>query len=142
MVCLLIKNNKIVDAAPIIEFGIFDESFEKWRLADENNSIMYYMIDNQFTLVENVELPSDYEYDKYFYENGEFVLNEEWKPYVSSEQRIETLEETVSIQAEQLIATDEVTIGLYEAQIAQEEINFVHDESIIELYELYGSLQL
>lgn len=90
---ILYKGNKIIGIAPNITFGTFDEQIEKWRLADENNNLMYYMIDNDYTLVENVELPSDYVDGKYFFENGEFVLNEEWKPFISTEERLDILEE-------------------------------------------------
>lgn len=100
MTCLLVKNNKIFDTAPKIAFGIYDEDFEKWRLADENDNLMHYRIDIGFELVEGVTLPEDYEEGKYFYENGEFVLNESWKPYVSPEERIAELEEQVAIHEE------------------------------------------
>lgn len=93
MQSILVKGNKVVGVAPKITFGIYDEPFEKWRLADENDIIMYYMIDNSFTLVENITLPSDYEDGKYFFENGEFVLNEEWKPFAPTEKRLDILEE-------------------------------------------------
>ena len=97
---ILVKGNRIVAIAEKITFGIFDEELEKWRLADENDNLMYYMVDSNFELVENVTLPEDYEGGKYFYENGEFVLNESWKPYVSPEERIAELEEQVAIHEE------------------------------------------
>ena len=90
---LLVMKGHIVGIAENITFGIYDEDIEKWRLADENDNLMHYMIDSDFELVEDVTLPDDYEGGKYFYENGEFVLNEDWKPYVSTEERISILEE-------------------------------------------------
>jgi len=93
---LLIKENIIIAYAPKIEFGVYDEPFEKWRLTDEFDKTMYYMIDNDFTLVEGVELPSDYEEGKYFFEDGQFVLNKDWKPYVSTEDRIAELEKQIA----------------------------------------------
>lgn len=89
---LLVKDNIIIVAAPNISFGVFDEVIEKWRIADEENNLMCYWIDGGFQLVEGVTLPDDYESGAYFYENGEFVLNEEWEPYVSPEERIAELE--------------------------------------------------
>lgn len=97
MQCILIRGNKVVGVAPKITFGVYDEPFKKWRLADENDNLMYYMIDSDFELVESVTLPEDYSGGKYFFENGEFVLNKDWKPYRSPEQRIEELEEMVAI---------------------------------------------
>ena len=89
---LLLSGNSIVGIAPNITFGVFDEEIEKWRLADEEDKLLYYMIDWEYALIEDVELPADYEDGKYFFENGQFVLNEEWKPYVSTEERIAELE--------------------------------------------------
>ena len=92
---LLLDGKNIYAYAPKIAFGVYDEPIEKWGLFDENGDVMYYVIDHDFTFVENVELPSDYEDGKYFYENGQFVLNEEWHPYVplpSNEERIAELE--------------------------------------------------
>lgn len=92
---LLIKDNNIHAIADKIEFGVY-ENEEKWRLADAENNLMYYMIDYNFSLVEGVEVPSDYADGKYFYENGEFVLNAEWKPYVSPEERLTQIEERLA----------------------------------------------
>ena len=89
---LLLSGNTIVGIAPNITFGVFDEDIEKWRLADGEDKLLYYMIDWDYTLIEGVELPDDYEDGKYFFEDGEFVLNSEWKPYVSTEERIAELE--------------------------------------------------
>lgn len=94
---LLIKENIIIAYAPKIEFGVYDEPFEKWRLADEFDKTMYYMIDSNFILVEGVELPADYEEGKYFFEDGQFVLNEEWcPPLPSTEERIAELEKQIA----------------------------------------------
>ena len=40
--------------------------------------------------------------------------------------------------AEQLATTDETAIELYEAMMAQEEINTAQDDALIELYEMIG----
>ncbi len=88
---MLVKGNQIYEIAEKIMFGVYDGE-EKWRLADAEDNIMYYMIDSDFTLVEGVTIPSDYVDGKYFFENGEFILNKEWKPYVSIEDRMAELE--------------------------------------------------
>lgn len=90
---ILLYNNRIVALGEIIDFGIFDEPFEKWRISDSNGNTLYYMIDDNYTLVENVSLPENYVNGKYFYENGEFVLNTEWKPYYPIEERANMLED-------------------------------------------------
>ena len=121
---LLIRGKEIVAYAENISFGTFDEDFEKWRLADGDDALMYYMLDGGFTLIENVELPSDYVDGKYFYENGGFVLNEEWKPYVSPEERIAQLEETVAMHeendAELLFQISLLQLGIDEDLLGEE----------------------
>lgn len=99
MQILVDRSNYVVAYAPIIEFGVYDEPIEKWGMFDEEGRILYYAIDNFFTLVKDVTLPNDYEDGKYFYENGEFVLNEDWKPFVpeqSMEERIAELEKQLA----------------------------------------------
>lgn len=76
---ILTQNGNIMAQAPNIVFGVF-EGEEKWKLSDENNVILYYYKDADFTLVENVTLPDDFDYGKYLYQNGEFVLNPDYIP--------------------------------------------------------------
>ena len=94
---ILIKGNVVIAYAPYINYGVYNESIEKWKLSDENEELMYYMIDDGFTLVERVELPEDYEPGKYFYEDNMFVFNMSWKPNLRPEERIAQLEEIVAI---------------------------------------------
>lgn len=89
---LLVKGKQIIAVAENISFGVFDEPREKWSICDAEGNTLYYILDDGFQLVEGVTLPDDYESGAYFYENGEFVLNEEWEPYVSTEDRIAELE--------------------------------------------------
>lgn len=93
---ILIMGNRIVAEAENISFGIYDEPIEKWRIADAEDKVMYYILDNGFELVEDVTLPDDYRSGKYFYENGEFILNEEWKAYVSLEEKIAEMEKKLA----------------------------------------------
>ena len=93
---ILVQGNRVVASAESITYGVFDEPIEKWALLDANGNVIMYFIDNGFTLVENVELPSDFEVGKYFYENGEFVANEDWGTDVSVEERIAELERQIA----------------------------------------------
>lgn len=93
---ILTKGNLIIEVEPSISFGMFDGE-EKWLVKDgksEDSNILYYILDDDFTLFEDVTLPDDFERgNKYFFENGEFISNEQWKPYISPEQRLEKVEE-------------------------------------------------
>ena len=94
---ILVKENIVIAIGSNITFGIYDEpNTEKWRVADENDKLLFYIIDYDYQLVENVEIPQDYVHGKYFYENGTLVLNTDWKPYVSPEERLTYLEEVVA----------------------------------------------
>ena len=93
----LVKGNVVTAFAPNIEFGTYNEDFEKWKLSDEEGELMFYVLDNEYTLVEGVEIPEDYVDGKYFFENGELVLNEDWQPPLpSAEERIAELERLVA----------------------------------------------
>lgn len=89
---LLVKDKQIIAVAENISFGVFDELREKWSICDAEGNTLYYILDDGFQLVEDVTLPDDYVDGKYFFENGEFVLDENWEPYVSPEERIAELE--------------------------------------------------
>lgn len=121
---ILVSGNLIVSVAERITFGIYDEDFEKWRLADENDNLMYYILDNGFELVENVTLPEDYEPGKYFYEDGEFIVNDDWQPYISPEERIAELETMVAIHeendAELLFQISLLQLGITEDMLEEE----------------------
>lgn len=114
---LLVKCKEIVAAAHKISFGVFDEPFEKWRIADADDNLMYYYVDSDFQLIENVTLPEDYVDGLYFYENGEFVVNEDWEPYVSPEERIAALEEENAYLAEQAVMLEYTMAELMEVTI-------------------------
>lgn len=90
----ILVNGKVIAAhSPKIQFGVFDEPIEKWALLNEDRDVWMYLIDHDYTLVEDVELPEDYVDGKYFFVDGEFVLNEDWQPPLpSAEERIAELE--------------------------------------------------
>lgn len=89
---LLVKENFIVIYAENIEWGLYHEPFELWKATDEKGELVCYAIDDDYTLVENVELPSDYEVGKYFFIDGEFVLNEDWQKFIPIEEKVANLE--------------------------------------------------
>ena len=103
---ILVKGKMIYAVAPTIEFGVYDEPFEKWKVSDESIGMLYYVLDDGLELVEDVVLPNDYVSGKYFYENGEFVLNEDWKPYVSPEEKLEEMD-TTAVWDEMALAIEE-----------------------------------
>ena len=138
MQILLSDNKYIVGYAPKITFGIYDEPIEKWRLADESDRVMYYIIDHNYELVINVVFPDDYEEGKYFYVDGVFVLNENWQPYISDEDRLYNLEESNKATQDALVEQQEVSAVLEEellnTQIAlteQYETNLAMEEELI-----------
>ncbi|MBR2408910.1 MAG: hypothetical protein IKB07_08140 [Lachnospiraceae bacterium] len=97
---LLLKGTHIITFGDDIQFGVFDEPFEKWQI--QRGEFIEYYIDNGYTVVDNVTIPEDYVGDKYFFADGEFVLNPDWKPYVSTEERIAELEELIKAQREEI----------------------------------------
>lgn len=97
---ILVKDNRIIEVAHNIVWGVFDEPIEKWALLNEQGDICLYVVDHGYTLIDGVELPEDFEYGKYFFEDGQFVLDEDWRPYVPEKvlsERVAQLEETVAI---------------------------------------------
>lgn len=128
---LLIDGTRIVTYAPHIEFGVYDESFEKWCLFDSEDvntrNVILYVIDHNYTLVENVELPADFTDGKYFYDNGGFVLNENWQPPLPPEEvRITQLEAQAAIHeendAELLYQICLLQLGITEDELSGKEV--------------------
>lgn len=128
---LLVDGKYIIDYAHKITFGIYDEPFEKWRLANEKDILLYYVIDNGYEVVKNVTMPNDYEDGKYFYENGGFVLNEDWKPYVPIEKKVEILETESSITQNTLYVQEEEIVGTQLALAEQYETNMVMEAELV-----------
>ncbi len=106
-----------------IEFGTFDGE-EKWKVGNG-----MYFIDNNFTMVEVDSVPVEVIPDKYYYIDGEFVLNPNYSNPSEMEAKVTELEDL-------LLASDEAVVYLYEMQIAQDEINVAQDEAITDLYEI------
>lgn len=86
---LLVKKKAISVKAEQI---VYNAEAMHWDVLDGVGTFLYAAADDGSVLVKNVTLPEDYEDGKYFYVNGRFVLNENWKPYVSTEERMAQLE--------------------------------------------------
>lgn len=155
MKILVASNGAIVMSGFHFAFGAWEEAdrvndviVHKWALLDEaNNTLMYILDENQraidgteppaFIIHEVNEIPNGTEIGKYLFLNGEFVLNPNWvEPPKSDAERIAELEALVAKQKEQLQQADDTAIELFEAQLAQEEINQAQDDALIELWEI------
>jgi len=123
MKLLLDNRNLILVISNDIEFGTF-EGEEKWKVGNK-----MYFIDDDFSVAEVESVPVEVIPDKYFYIDGEFVLNPNYSNPSEMEAKVEELEEL-------LLASDEAVVSLYEMQLVQDEINIAQDEAITGLYEI------
>lgn len=57
---------------------------------------MACMNNGEITMVEVAEIPEEVKVEEYKYVDGEFVINEEFVPYVSPEDRIAMLEDVIN----------------------------------------------
>ena len=128
---ILVKGNSVIEVAHSIIWGTFDEPIEKWALLNENGDVFLYVIDDGYTVIENVELPSDYVDGKYFYKNGGFVLNEDWKEYVSLDEKVENLETENSITQNTLAVQGDDILGTQLALAEQYETNMVIEAELV-----------
>lgn len=128
---ILIRNKIVYAVANKIEFGVYDENIEKWKLMDEEGNLLYYIIDYEFEHIKDINVPTDYEDGKYFYENGEFVFNEDWKPYVSPEERLENVEVAVAEQEESNLVLEEELLSTQLALTEQFEANLAMEEELL-----------
>lgn len=96
---ILVKGKNIIAEALHIDFGIY-EGEPKWRLINDED--VSYLLNNGYVRVSPIELPSDYESGKYFFESGQFTPNPDFKPYVSNNTRLTELEEESSMMADTL----------------------------------------
>ena len=112
----------------------------KYRLMTEVNhgteeepSIMQTFNDCEIQCSDDSDFESNYAIALKEAYNGEVTVEEvpdpPHEPTQEQEQRITALEE-------QMALADETAIELFEAQMAQEEINLAQDDALIELYEM------
>lgn len=148
MKVLVTTDNYIIGTATeSITFGLFEnDPNHKWALDGGRNG---YIIDGNimatnvsdtiYTIHEVDEIPEGYWKGQYFFENGEFIENTDWVEFIppkSDAERITELETIVAKQKLQLQQADDTAIELFEAQLAQEEINQAQDDALIELWEM------
>ena len=95
MKALKTKENILIFEAYEIKFGKLDEYVP--------GNIQLYAIDNEFEVVEfdPATKPEDYVEGKYFYIDGEFVLNPDWVP------PLPPIEDQVKGLAEDIATVDE-----------------------------------
>ena len=60
---------------------------------------------------------------------------------INSQTDISELKKTNAELEEQLAVQDELSIELFEGQMAQEEINIAQDDALIEIYEMIGGVE-
>nr|WP_295681489.1 hypothetical protein [uncultured Lachnoclostridium sp.]DAD92270.1 MAG TPA: hypothetical protein [Siphoviridae sp. ctQ0C17] len=71
---LLLDSRKLILAMDDVIDFVTHESYEKWKVG----MFSYYM-DNNYTLEEVDEVPIDIVANKYFFIDGEFVVNPNWR---------------------------------------------------------------
>lgn len=124
MFILVDKNNIVLYKGSTIEFGIYDEPFEKWYI--ELDDFRMYAIDDGFKRYDVVEFPSDFCSDKYCYtEKDGFYLNPDYvEPY-----DIETEVKLLTAENEEL----KTTISSLENSAVESEIETDFRLSMLEL---------
>ena len=129
MKLLLDERNLVVALGSSIEYGVWGnvKGAPSWKVTET-----YYMMDDNFHVLDigDTEIPLYVTPGAYYYIDGVFKLKDECPNEYKD--RILSLEEA-------LVITDETAIELYEAWVAQEEINSAQDDAIIELYELLSN---
>ena len=103
MKVLLNKENVVFDFGEEIEFAkgssyglqkcSQEEATHIWNI-EKNTACMN---DGEFTLVEVAEIPEGVKEQEYKYVDGEFVVNEDYVPYISDADRIAALEDMVNM---------------------------------------------
>lgn len=107
---ILVSGNIILAVGDEITYGYTDETepdIPKWKIYNKTMNSISFWIDDGFLVVENIEIPKDYTYGKYIYENGELVLNKNWKPFIPVEKRLDNAEEAI-VTIEDAICETEV----------------------------------
>ena len=93
---LLTKGENIIGFGDSITYGIFDEDFPKWKVL-LNNVITYHIdMEKEYKVIDNIDnMPKDYRRGKYFFVDGKFILNPNWKPFLTQEQRLLNAENSI-----------------------------------------------
>ena len=104
MKVLLNENNVVFDFGEDIVFakgGAPDGGLQECTEAEATHiwnreKNMACMAHREITMIEVTEVPEGVEAEKYKYVDGAFVINEEYVPYVSPEDRIAMLEDVIN----------------------------------------------
>lgn len=104
MKVLLNKENVVFDLGEDIVFakggtadgGLQECSQEEATHIWNREKNMACMNDGEITLVEVAEIPEEVKEQEYKYVDGAFVINEDYVPYVSPEERIAMLEDVIN----------------------------------------------
>ncbi|WP_167955152.1 hypothetical protein [Anaerosporobacter faecicola] len=89
---ILVDNNNNVCrfTGSSIEYGVFDESFNKWKVTNDNYN--FYVIGENYTKFEVESIPEDCKEMKYCYtEEKGFYLNEKYTEPINAEDEIKRL---------------------------------------------------
>lgn len=105
MKVLLNENNVVFDFGEDIVFakgGAPDGGLQECAEAEATHiwnreKNMACMAHREITMIEVDEIPAEVKEQEYKYVDGAFVVNEEFVPYVSSEERIAMLEDMVNM---------------------------------------------
>lgn len=105
MKVLLNENNVVFDFGEDIVFakgGAPDGGLQECAEAEATHiwnreKNMACMAHREITMIEVDEIPAEVKEQEYKYVDGAFVVNEEFVPYVSSEERISMLEDMVNM---------------------------------------------
>lgn len=105
MKVLLNENNVVFDFGEDIVFakgGAADGGLQECVQAEATHiwnreKNMACMNNGEITMVEVKEIPAEVKEQEYKYVDGEFVINEEYVPYVSPEDRVAALEDMVNM---------------------------------------------
>ena len=105
MKVLLNENNVVFDFGEDIVFakgGAPDGGLQECTEAEATHiwnreKNMACMAHREITMIEVDEIPTEVKEQEYKYVDGAFVVNEEFVPYVSSEERIAMLEDMVNM---------------------------------------------
>lgn len=102
-----------------IEFGVYDEPIEKWRIESDT---VFYVVDSNLQRVEVETLPSDYQDLKYCYtEEKGFYLNEEYSEPIDPDSEFKRLAKE-NEELKKKIASQETIITHLDSQLTDTQI--------------------
>lgn len=114
------QRNYLRHMAPRIDRDESSSSSYDWILYGDDGSIRAYVEDDDYELVEfdDADLPEDYFEDKYWFIDGEFVVDPQWgTPAPSFKYQIEVVKQSLA-QANQAISDANNMITSVRSQVA------------------------